>query len=423
MNYFHYEAGSLCCEETKVTDLAARVGTPCFVYSAKTISHHCHAIREGFREVSPLICYSVKANSSLAICDLLNREGAGFDVVSGGELYRTLKIGADPSKIVYAGVGKTIEEQRYALREGILMFNVESDQELSQLDQVARSMGQPARVALRLNPDVDPKTHVYTTTGKKENKFGIDLAKAKALVARLDQYEGIELAGFHTHLGSPIFDADPYVQALEKVNAFIDECREQGRSVEWINTGGGFAIEYRGGEAQAIESYAKPMIPLIQRTGCKLIMEPGRFIVGNSGILVTKVLYVKTSGDKRFLVCDAGMNDLIRPSLYEAFHRIWPVECSLSVEDFEADPGREGGPVDIVGPVCESGDFFAKDRRFPPVEPGALLAVFGAGAYGQSMSSNYNSRLKACEVLVTGSDSKVVRERETYDDLVRHDRW
>ena len=415
--FFEYRDGALYCEEVPLARVAAKVGTPVYVYSAASVLASYRQLALAFAAARPVICYSVKANANLGLLKLLARAGAGFDVVSGGEIFRALKAGADPEKIVYAGVGKTDDEITYALRAGIMMFNAESEPELENIAAIARRMGMTARVALRLNPDVDPKTHVYITTGKKENKFGIDLARAARIVTELLPRLGhVRLAGLHMHIGSQITSAGPHAEALAKLVRFVETHRAQLPDLKYLNVGGGFGILYDLEKPAAARDFAAKLIPLARKTGLQLVLEPGRFIVGNAGVMLARVLYVKQSGDeKRFVICDAGMNDLVRPTLYDAYHRIWPVETAVSL----TAPPRNGLElVDVVGPICESGDFLAKDRRLPPVDRGDLLAVFSAGAYGHVMSSNYNARPRACEVLVQGGRFSVVRRRETYDDLV-----
>jgi len=422
MDFFEYRGGELYGEEVPVRQIAAAVGSPCYVYSSRTLLHHLQVLREAFAPAQPLICYSLKANSSLAICATLRAAGAGFDVVSGGELFRALKIGADPATIVYAGVGKTAPEIEQALNAGVLLFNVESVNEVEVINAVALRLGKIARIALRLNPDVDPHTHSYTTTGKKENKFGIEMPQARGLIGRIRELKAIDLAGIHLHLGSPITTVEPYVEALNKALPFIEDVRSQGIDLRYLNIGGGYGIQYGNNTTVGPRDYAAAILPLVRKSGCRFIMEPGRFIVGNAGILVTRVTYVKESPAKTFVICDAGMNDLIRPAFYGSFHRIWPVQSHLPRTAFDEPASANGAvTVDVVGPVCESGDFFAKDRKLPALAQGDLLAIFSAGAYSMSMSSNYNSRPRACEVIISGADFRVVRERETYDDLIRHE--
>jgi diaminopimelate decarboxylase len=419
MDYFHYKNGRLHCEEADADSLAGAHGTPLYVYSARTILEHYRKLREAFHD--PIICYSVKANSNLSILKMMAKEGSGFDVVSGGELYRALKVGADPKKIVYAGVGKTDEEIVAGLRAGILLFNIESEDELENVDRLAGKLGKTADVALRINPDVDPATHVYISTGKRETKFGVDLQRAEGLLKDARRLKRVRIAGLHVHIGSQITKTDPYIDTLTRLNEFIPRVREQGHPLEWLDMGGGFGIWYKDKAARSAADIASVCMPLIRQTGLKLILEPGRFIVGNAGILLTRVLYVKDSGDKKFIICDAGMHDLIRPALYGAYHRIWPAASAPTLQGPAPDEEQWTGPAvscDVVGPICESADFLAKDRRLPPVQRGDLLAVFSAGAYGFVMASNYNSFPRPAEVLVSGAQSRVVTKRQTYDDVL-----
>ncbi|MEM8885498.1 MAG: diaminopimelate decarboxylase [Planctomycetota bacterium] len=409
MDDFRSRDGALHCEDVAVADIARAVGTPAFVYSKHTIVDHFRRLRDAFAEVDPLIRYAVKANGNLAVLRTLAEEGAGFDVVSAGEIYRVIQAGGDPSRIDFAGVGKTREEIRYALDAGIDTFNVESEGELDLIDRVAREMGTTARIALRVNPDVDPQTHTYISTGKAETKFGLDFARARAIAESLTERVGVRLTGLHVHIGSQITQVDPHVEMVQRVLGLADDLKGFHPHLKAINIGGGFGIHYHGHEAPAMTDYSDLMVPLLKRSGFEVHMEPGRILVGNAGILLSEVVYVKQSGTKRFVICDAAMNDLIRPSLYQAYHRIEPV----------APREGEESEIDLVGPVCESGDFFAKDRPFPPVEPGDYVAVRSAGAYGFVMASNYNARPRAAEVLVDGDRFAVVRERESFDDLVR----
>jgi diaminopimelate decarboxylase len=365
-----------------------------------------------------LICYSVKANGNLGILRTMAAAGSGFDVVSGGELFRVLKAGGDMAKTVFAGVGKTDDELRMGLKNGVLMFNVESDAELDALARVAGDVGRPAPIALRLNPDIDARTHRHTTTGKKGTKFGLDWERTLSFADLAGKNKHLDLCGLHMHLGSPILSTEPYADAVERGLGLIEQLRAGGHDVRWFNLGGGFGIHYKKQEALPASAFAEVIVPPIARAGVRLALEPGRFIVGNAGILVSRVIYAKQSGGKRFVIQDAGMNDLVRPALYDAFHRIWPVEPTVPApHDYEADlPGTSR--ADVVGPVCETGDFLAKDRPLPPMRRGDLLATFSAGAYAMVMSSNYNARPRAAEVLVDGGEFHCVRRRETYDDLV-----
>jgi diaminopimelate decarboxylase len=419
MDYFNYRNGRLFVEEADADALAGAHGTPLYVYSARTILEHYRKLRDAFG--NPIICYSVKANSSLSILKMMAKEGSGFDVVSGGELYRALKVGADPRKIVYAGVGKTDEEIVAGLRAGILLFNIESEEELENVNRLAGKLGKTADVALRINPDVDPATHVYISTGKRESKFGVDLQRAEELLKDARGFKHVRVAGLHAHIGSQITKTDPYVDTLNRLLEFIPRVKALGHPLEWLDFGGGFGIWYKDKTARSGAAHPPPRMPLIAKTGLKLLLEPGRFIVGNAGILLTRVLYVKDSGDKKFVICDAGMHDLIRPALYGAYHRIWPATTDPGIQGPAPDEELWKGPAntcDVVGPICESADFFAKDRRLPPVKRGDLLSIFSAGAYSYVMSSNYNSFPRPAEVLVSGGSARVVTKRQTYDDVL-----
>jgi diaminopimelate decarboxylase len=422
MDYFAYRNRVLCCEDLPVPELARRFGTPLWVYSQKTLLHHLSELQRAFAPANPLICYSVKTNANLSICRLMREHGAGFDVTSGGELFRALKAGGTGEKIVFAGVGKTDEEIRMGIENGVLIFNVESDQELHAIARVAEAMNTKVRIALRVNPDVDPVTHAKTTTGKRGTKFGMDWDRIVAIASSLIGHPRVILSGLHMHLGSPILTVKPYREALERAVPLIDQLRQQGHDIRYLNTGGGFGIHYRKQEALSADAFAEVILPAAKRANCQLILEPGRFIAGNSCVLVSQVIFPKESGGRNFLIQDAGMNDLIRPTLYDSFHRIWPVcpppEVPERPDDFEAAiPGTVA--CDVVGPVCESGDYLARDRNLPLLKSGELLATFSAGAYGMSMSSNYNGRCRAAEVLVDGDRVTLIRRRETYEDLIR----
>ncbi len=409
MSFFTYRSGRLFAEGVSVQDLAQRYGTPLYVYSRNHLRERYGAIASAMAEVKPLICYSVKANSNGAVIRTLAGMGSGFDIVSGGELFRVLKAGAEANRIVFAGVGKTTQEIEYALEEGILFFTVESEPEARRISDCARRLGRTARIAFRVNPDVDPKTHKYITTGKKESKFGLDLIRAGNAYAMAARLPGIEIAGLHMHIGSQILAAKPYGQALAKI---MDLCRTMKATYptfQYLDIGGGLGIDYRPGqEALDPRVFAGIVLPFLKKLGLRVVMEPGRSIVGNAGILVARVEYTKESHFKKFVVVDAGMNDLIRPSLYEAYHEIKPVRAS-----------RRKVKGDLVGPICESGDFLALDRELPAMKEGDLVAVMSAGAYGFSMSSTYNSRPRAAEVMVDGKKAFLVRQRETFEDLVR----
>jgi diaminopimelate decarboxylase len=425
MEPFHYRDRDLYCEDVPVADLADRFGTPLYVYSREAFVGRLAALHDAFRAVEPLVCYSVKANSNLGLLRLMAEQGGGFDVVSGGELFRVLTAGGDPGKTVFAGVGKTDDEVRLALEAGVLMFNVESEAELGRIAAVAGDLNLVAPIALRVNPDVDPKTHRYISTGKMQSKFGLDIERAARLAEEVKDDRRVSMIGMHMHIGSQITSVDPYAAAVSKGVELVARLKAMGHPIAWYNMGGGFGIDYRGGEAKAIAEFASVMLPGLRETGCRLALEPGRSIAGNGGILLSRVIYTKQSGEKRFLIQDAAMNDLIRPALYEGFHRIWPVHVPPGLpappEDPEAAiPGTS--PWDVVGPVCESGDFLAKDRPLPPLDRGDLLATFSAGAYGMVMASNYNTRPRAAEVLVEGSHVRLVRRRETLEDLLGPER-
>jgi diaminopimelate decarboxylase len=432
MDYFNYLRGELRVEDVPVQEIAEKHGTPVYIYSARTILEHFRKLRDAFAGAgagdggqAPLICYSVKANSNLSILKLMKDEGSGFDVVSGGELYRALKVGADPKKIVFAGVGKNDEEITYALEKGILLFNVESEEELANIDRIAGKAGKKAPVALRVNPDVDPQTHTYISTGKKETKFGVDLIRARRILQSAQELKNINLCGLHVHIGSQITKVDPYVETMQRIQSFLPEVAKIGTKIEFLDIGGGFGIWYKDKLARPAKEIAAAILPTLQKMGCRVLLEPGRFIVGNAGVLVTRVLYVKESGDKKFVICDAGMNDLIRPTLYSAYHRIWPVRTDAGHSGEAPDEEAWSGPsavTDIVGPICESGDFFAKDRKLPLLKRGDLVCVFSAGAYGYAMASNYNSHPRPCEVMVAGKKAEVVTARESMDDLLRNEK-
>ena len=413
MHHFQHRDDDLYCEEVPVARIAEAVGTPVYIYSYATLTRHFQALDEAFSSVPHLICFALKANANLAVLKLFAALGGGLDVVSGGELYRGLAAGVPPERIVYAGVGKTREEIAYALKSGILMFNVESDQELRRISEIAVASGCTARIALRVNPDVDPKTHPYIATGLKQSKFGIEIGRA------LEEYEvakklpALEVVGIHQHIGSQITKIQPFVDSLTRTVGLVRQLREQGIDIRYIDIGGGLGITYNDETPPLPLEFAQALIGVIRDLGATVILEPGRVLVGNAGILVTRVLYTKQSPAKNFVVVDAGMNDLARPSLYGSYHAIWRVHRVS---------GRDEVTVDVVGPICESGDFLAKDRKLPRFEPGELMAVMSAGAYGHTMSSNYNARPRAPEVMVRGDQFHVVRERETYADLIRGER-
>lgn len=422
MDHFHYRDRKLFCEDVPVRALAETYGTPLFVYSKATLLHHLGALQTAFAPVSPLLCYSVKTNGNVHLCKLMADHGSGFDVTSGGELYRALKAGGTGDRIVYAGVGKTDPEIQYALESGVFLFNVESEEELHNLARVAAGMGKVAGAALRVNPDLPPKTHAKTDTSVKGVKFGLDIETVLDVGHGIRGAPGVQVIGLHMHLGSPIIDTKPYALGIEKGLTLIRKLREQGHPISVLNMGGGFGIHYRKQEAPPAQAFADVILPGVRESGCRLVLEPGRFIVGNAGILVSRVVFTKETGGKRYVIQDAAMNDLIRPTLYGSFHRIWPAEPADGLpappEDYEAAI-PDTAPQDVVGPVCESGDFLAQGRNLPRLGRGDLLVTFSAGAYGMAMSSNYNSRPRAAEVLVDGASHRLVRRRETYEDLVR----
>lgn len=424
MDYFDYKNGRLCCESVPVADIAAQVGTPVYIYSTATLLEHYRRVAQAFADLDATLCYSVKSLGNLNILKLLAVEGSGFDVVSGGELARVLAIGGDAKKVVFAGVGKTDKEIREALEAGIGWFNVESEMEFEVIARIAGQMGTQARASLRVNPDVfDPNTHAYTTTGKKETKFGVDIDRAGAFFAKASNFQknpNVVLDGIHLHIGSPIYSAKPYVDAITKALRLIDELRGQGITVNVLNIGGGFAADYEEGKSPLAADYAKDIVPLLKGKGLQLLLEPGRHIACNAGVLLTKVLYTKQGGEKKFTIVDAAMTDLIRPALYEAKHFIYPATladgAAAPVRRFDFTP--EGGEVvEIVGGVCETSDVLGAGRCLPPLRRDDLLAVFSAGAYGFVMASQYNARPRAAEVLVEGDSFRVIRRRETYDDL------
>jgi diaminopimelate decarboxylase len=422
VDFFRYEAGRLRAEGVDLEELARAHGTPLYVYSAATLVDHLTKVRDAFAPLGGWVAYSVKACSNLSVLALLAREGAGFDVVSGGELERVRRAGGPLSRTVFAGVGKTDEELELALSLGVHHLNVESREELERLDRLARARGLVAPAALRVNPDVDPKTHRYITTGKHENKFGVDLDTATRVFAERGAYPNVALRGVHMHIGSQLTDTAPFAEAVERVVGFALEQRRRGAEVAWLNLGGGFGIWYEDRAARPVADFARAAAPFLEGQGFEVVVEPGRFVAGNSGVLLTRVVDVKRTAGKRFVIVDAGMSDLIRPSLYKSFHRIWPIRS-------DADPRVPGGvvpgdvePADVVGPICESGDFLGLDRELPPVGRGDFLCVFSAGAYGFSMSSNYNTRPRAAEVLVEGTRARHIRRRETLDDLLGPER-
>ena len=409
---FHLIRGRLYCEQVPVDRIADAAGTPVYIYSYRTLVGHLEKLQRAFRSLRPLICFSVKANANLAILRLLVRRGAGLDIVSGGELYKARRAGCPPSRIVFASVGKRADEIRDSLDAGIFCFNVESVPELEAIDRIARARGTVARVALRVNPDVEAHTHRYITTGLAETKFGIPRPEALAVLRRYATFRGTRIMGLHVHIGSQITQARPFVQAIRRIGGLLEQGRRLGAPLEWLNLGGGLGIVYKDERPQTPQQFARAVAPLLERLRVRLILEPGRFIVGNAGILVTEVLYVKPGRGKRFAVVDAGMNDLIRPALYGAYHEVVPTVAA---------PADGTARYDVVGPICESADVLARNRRLGRIRSGDRLAVLGAGAYGSTMSSNYNGRLRAAEALVRGRRWALIRRRDTMQDLIRHD--
>jgi diaminopimelate decarboxylase len=407
---FLYSGNDLYCEGAALADVAARVGTPAYVYSAQTILDNFRAYDQAFGDIPHLVCYAVKANSSMALLALLARAGAGFDIVSGGELFRVLQAGGDASKVVFSGVGKTADEVDYALAQGIHAFNCESEGELALIDAIAARRGTHVGFAIRVNPDVDAATHPYISTGLSQHKFGIDIAAAAAVYARARQFRNLSAEGVSCHIGSQILDPKPIFEAVDKVLALAAELRAQGHPVRRLDLGGGLGVAYREGEqAPAIGDFVRGMDARLRESGLRIEVEPGRSIVGPAGVLLTRVLYRKCNGSKQFVIVDAAMNDLLRPSLYRAHHEIVPVRKN----------SRPAITADVVGPVCETGDFLARGREMADAMPGDYLAVMTAGAYGFALSSNYNSRPRAAEALVEGATFRVIRARETYADLIR----
>ncbi|WP_045211277.1 diaminopimelate decarboxylase [Desulfonatronovibrio magnus] len=408
MHYFEFREGELFAEDVKVRDLVKKYDTPLYIYSSKTFKRHYEAFDSAFDGIDHLTCYSVKANSNLCILKMLSEMGSGMDIVSGGELFRTLKAGVDPSKIVYSGVGKREHEIREALLSDILMFNVESKQELEKINQVAVEMEATARISLRINPDVDPQTHPYISTGLKKNKFGLDIEQAMESYKLAQKLPNIDPVGIDCHIGSQLTSIEPFIEALNRIKSFHAELMDMGIEIKYLDLGGGLGITYNEESPPHPSAFGKAVKENLQGMKLKLILEPGRVIAGNAGILITRVLYTKKSPSKNFIIVDAAMNDLVRPSLYGSFHRI---DC---VTQKDAPLQK----ADVVGPICETGDFLAQDREIREVNQDELLAVFSAGAYGFTMSSQYNSRPRGAEVLVDGSNVTLARRREVYFDLV-----
>lgn len=410
MHDFVYRGRELYCEKVKVRDVAESVGTPFYLYSYKTIAEHYVKIERAFRAVKPLICFAMKANGNLAVLRSLVKLGAGLDIVSGGELFKAKKVACPAERIVYAGVGKTDTELEQAISAKVLLLNVESCPELENIERIAAQMNRKVNVSLRINPGIDPHTHNYVATGKAESKFGIDLDTAHSIFVRSDQYPHLSICGIHVHIGSQITGSEPFVRAFRKVMIFVTSLEKEGYTIKYLNLGGGLGIIYSDEKPQTADEFAKNILPLFKNRKYRLIFEPGRFIVGNAGAFVCKVLYVKKAASKDFAIVDGGMSDLIRPALYGAHHEILPVEKK---------PAAKSVDYDVVGPICESGDFLAVDRKIQELERGDYLALAGAGAYGFTMSSQYNARPRAPEVMVRGNRFEMVRARESYADLIK----
>lgn len=409
MHLFQYKNGELYAEDVPVKQIADEFGTPIYIYSYNTLLRHFRAYEDAFDSFPHIICFAMKANSNAAIVRLFAENGGGADVVSGGELFRALKAGVPAKKIVYAGVGKTEQEIMYALKSKILMFNVESEDELIEIDRIAGKMKVKAPIALRINPDIDPETHPYISTGLRKHKFGIPIEDALEYYRIANGLKNIKVIGIHKHIGSQLTKVSPFVDALKRILLLVDELTRQGINVSYLDIGGGLGITYRDETPPAPAQLARNILPLLKGRNLTIILEPGRSLVGNAGILVTKTLYLKKGYEKEFVIVDAGMNDLIRPSIYGAYHHIEPVVKNR----------RKKIIADIVGPICESGDFLAKDREIQKVEKGEYLAVMSAGAYGFTMASNYNSRPKAPEVMVKENKYALIRKRETYNDIIK----
>jgi diaminopimelate decarboxylase len=410
MSPYIYRGGALHVEDVPLSRVSAEFGTPCYVYSRAALTSAFESFDAAFSGRTHLVCYAVKANSNLAILDLFARLGSGFDIVSGGELERVVAAGGDPAKVVFSGVGKSAEEIRLALRAGILCFNVESGDELERIDRIAGTMGTTAPISLRVNPDVDPGTHPYIATGLKQNKFGIPYADAPALYRRARDLRNVKIVGIDCHIGSQLVDIAPISEALRRIAELVAVLEAEGISLKHVDVGGGLGIRYQGEEPPPLQDYARVVTNAFPDASRQLIFEPGRLLTGNAGLLLTRVEYVKRGEERSFAIVDAAMNDLMRPALYEAWHDVLPVR-----------QGGDEGTYDIVGPVCETGDFLARDRRLPARE-GDLLAIMSAGAYGMSMASNYNTRPRAVEVMVEGNDIRLIRERETVADLIARER-
>jgi diaminopimelate decarboxylase len=412
MDYFSVKNGTLFCEDIDVNRIVEKTGTPAYIYSARTIVEHFRKLDKAFSRMPHRICYSAKANGNVAILRLLVREGAGIDIVSSGELEAALRAGADPSRIVFSGVAKTVGEIDAALRSNILFFAVESEEELTRINSRAKALGKTGSFSVRVNPDVDPHTHKHITTGKLENKFGLSMSIARDLYEKSRAMKNVKAVGIHMHVGSQLLSETPYLQGISRLKELLKEIRAFGIDIKYLDIGGGFGVSYNTEKPLLAEEYANKIIPEIEKLGVELLIEPGRFIVANGGILVAQVQYVKENPLKRFVIVDAGMNDLIRPALYDAYHKIMVTK-----------PNSKGTMiVDVVGPICESADVLGSGVELPDVTQGDYLAIRTAGAYGFSMSSNYNLRTRAVEVLVQGDKYDIIRERETFEQLFQNQR-
>ncbi|MBV9392535.1 MAG: diaminopimelate decarboxylase [Verrucomicrobia bacterium] len=421
MHSFRYRQGLLHCERASLEELASNYGTPLYVYSSQTILEHYRKLDLALADLDHEICFALKANSNISVLQLLAKEGSGFDIVSGGELYRVIRAGGDPRKCTFAGAGKTADEIAYALSVDVLSFNVESEQELIAINEIAGRLGKIAPVALRVNPDVAVETHKYISTGKAENKFGIGFERIPEVYRNAARLRNLRLCGIQTHIGSQITEVSPFAEVITKLLPLVASLQKD-YGIEFFSIGGGIGIAYHDALQSGdqgwwknheptftIQEYADALLPILRGIPVRVLIEPGRYLVGNAGVLLTRVLYIKESPTKTFVIVDSGMNDLIRPALYQGYHEIVPVRESASEKKFT---------VDVVGPVCESGDFFAQGRELPAIRAGEVLALMSAGAYGFTMASNYNSRLLPAEILVTGADAQIVRRRQTYDDLI-----
>jgi len=411
MNDFKYKNQQLMCENVPVSRIAEEVGTPFYLYSYATLRNHFRVFTEAFAEVPHMICFAVKANSNLAVLKTIITEGGGVDIVSSGELFRALQAGVNPGKVVYSGVGKRVDEIEYALRSRILMFNVESWQELEVINLCAERLEVKAGIAMRVNPDVDPKTHPHISTGLKENKFGIDIESALETYRQARSLQHLDIKGVSCHIGSQVTRLSPFLEALERLSRLVGHLKEEAFDIRYVDLGGGLGITYDQEAPPHPSEYAKAILAASKDLDCTFILEPGRVIAGNAGILVSRVLYTKSNENKNFIIVDAGMNDLVRPSLYNSFHAIRPV----------MEGKRKEIVADVVGPICESGDYLAKSRKIADFQRGELLAVFSAGAYGFTMASNYNSRPRIPEIMVKDDQYYVIRKRETHADLIRHE--